>query len=82
MTSRAQAVKSVAVVADDPNSPAAEHGGRTGDAVLDVGGKAVVDTADVRKAVGEARTSGRRNVLMRVKTANGNIFVAIPVGKG
>jgi serine protease Do len=71
----------VAVVQVDPNGPAAERGIKTGDVILDVGGKAVANAADVRKALGEARTAGKSAVLMRVKTAEAVRFVALPVGK-
>jgi serine protease Do len=71
----------VAVVGVDPNGPAAERGIKTGDVILDVGGKAVANAADVRKALGEARTAGKSAVLMRVKTAQAVRFIALPVGK-
>ena len=73
--------KGVAVVGVDPDGPAAEHGFQTGDVILDVGGKAVANAADVRKAMTEARASGKHDVLMRVKTADGTRFVALPIGK-
>ena len=44
----------VAVIGVDPDGPAAEQGFQTGDIILDVGGKAVANAADVRKAIGEA----------------------------
>ena len=37
--------------------------------------------SDVRSAIREARSSGKHDVLMRVKAANGTRFVAVPVGK-
>jgi serine protease Do len=54
---------------------------KTGDVILDVGGKGVANAADVRKALSEARTAGKTAVLMRVKTAEAVRFVALPVGK-
>ena len=72
--------KGVAVVGVDPDGPAAEQGFKTGDVILDVGGKAVGDAGDVRKAMSQARSSGKHDVLMRVKTANGTRFVALPIG--
>ena len=73
--------KGVAVVAVDPDGPAAEQGFKTGDIILDVGGKVVANTGDVRKAVAEARTHGRSAILMRVKTADATRFIALPIGK-
>ena len=71
----------VAVVGVDPNGPAAERGIKTGDVILDVGGKAVANTAEVRKALSDARTAGKYTVLLRVKTAEATRFVALPIKK-
>lgn len=71
----------VAVVGVDPSGPAAEHGIKTGDVILDVGGKAVANTAEVRKALSDARTAGKNTVLLRVKTAEATRFVALPIKK-
>ncbi len=70
----------VAVVNVDPDGPGAAHGLQTGDVILDVAGKAVSNPHDVQNALRAARSSGRHDVLMRVKTANaGTHFVAVPV---
>jgi len=71
----------VLVTAVDPDGPAAEHGFRTGDLILDVGGKTVATPGDIRKALAEARTQGKRTVLMRVKSGEAMKFVALPVGR-
>jgi len=71
----------VAVVQVDPNGPAAERGIKTGDVILEVGGKAVANAADVRKALSDARTAGKNAVLMRVKTADAVRFIALPIAK-
>lgn len=71
----------VAVVGVDPNGPAAERGIKTGDVILDVAGKAVANTAEVRKALSDARTAGKNTVLLRVKTAEATSFVALPIKK-
>ncbi|MFY9754833.1 MAG: PDZ domain-containing protein, partial [Pseudolabrys sp.] len=73
--------RGVAVVGVDPNGPAAERGIKTGDVILDVGGKDVANAADVRKALSDARTAGKTAVLMRVKSADAVRFVALPVRK-
>ena len=72
----------VAVVGVEPGSPAADHGFKTGDVILQVGGKSVSSVKDVRSALDEAHAGGKHDVLMRVKTADGMHFVAVPVAKG
>jgi serine protease Do len=74
--------KGVAVVGVDPDGPAAERGFKSGDVILDVGGKAVTNASDVRKAMTQARSNGKHDVLMRVKTAQATRFIAVPVGRG
>ena len=71
----------LAVVGVDPNGPASERGIKTGDVILDVGGKAVANVADVRKALTDARSAGKSSILLRVKTAEATRFVAMPIGK-
>jgi serine protease Do len=74
--------KGVAVVGVDPDGAAAESGLQTGDIILDIGGKTVANVTDVRKVITEAHDSGKHDVLMRVKTAEGTTrFVALPIGK-
>ncbi len=73
--------KGVVVVGVNPDGPAAEHGFRAGDVILDVGGKAVGKASDVRNALKEAKDSGKHAVLMRVKTANNTRFIAVPLSK-
>ena len=60
--------KGVVVTAVDPDGPAAEQGIRSGDVILDVGGKAVANAQDVRNAMSEAKAQGKHDVLMRVKS--------------
>jgi serine protease Do len=66
----------------DPDSAAAEHGLKTGDVILNVGGKAVSSVGEVRQALTQARGSGKENVLMRVKSGDSTRFVALPLGQG
>jgi serine protease Do len=73
--------KGVVVTAVDPDGPAGQQGIQAGDVILDVGGKAVANADDVRRAVAEAKTHGKHQVLMRVKTANATMFVAVPFGQ-
>jgi serine protease Do len=71
----------VVVVAVDPDGPAADRGFKTGDVILDVAGKAVSAPADVRKALSEARSEGKRSVLLRVRSGDGTKFVALALGR-
>jgi serine protease Do len=71
----------VVVTGVDPGSPAAEQGFRTGDVILDVGGKQVSSPADVRKLLTDLRKDGKRTVLMRVKSGEAMKFIAVPLGR-
>jgi serine protease Do len=73
--------KGVVVTAVDPDGPAAERGFKTGDVILEVAGKPVSKPADVRTALNEARSGGKRTVLMRVKSGEATRFVALPLGR-
>jgi serine protease Do len=70
----------VVVTQVESSSPAADRGFKTGDVILDVGGSEVSSPADVRKALADAKTAGKRTVLMRVKSGQSTRFVALPVG--
>ncbi len=71
----------VAVVDMDPNGTAALKGIRDGDVILEVAGKAVSTPAEVKIGIEAAKTDGRKAVLMKVKSADGTRFVAMPVPK-
>jgi serine protease Do len=71
--------KGVVVTGVDPNGPAAEQGVQTGNVILDVSGKAVANSADVRKALVAAQEHSKHDVLMRMKTDHGTMFVAVPL---
>jgi len=72
--------KGVVVTNVDPDGPAAEHGFQSGDVILDVGGKSVSSVTELRKALVDAKSEGKHQVLMRVKTADNTHFVAMPIG--
>jgi serine protease Do len=72
----------VVVTQVDPDGPAAAQGFRTGDVILDVAGKRVTSADDVRKAFADARSGGKRTVLLRVKSGDNTRFLAVPLGRG
>jgi serine protease Do len=72
--------KGVVITAVDPDGPAAERGLKSGDVILDVAGKSVGNVAELRSALSEAKSGGKKDVLMRIKTAESTHFVAVPIG--
>ena len=79
----AGAGKDGVVVTDvERDGPAAERGFKEGDVILEVGGKAVNNVADIRDAISTARKESKNTVLMRVRSGEGTRFVAIPLGRG
>ncbi len=73
--------KGVAVVGVDPNGAGAQQGLANGDVILDVGGKPVATPQDVKSQIADAHDQGKKAVLMRVQTANGDRFVAFEFPK-
>ena len=72
----------VVVTEVDPNGLASDQGFKTGDVILDVGGKKVGNPGDVRDAIRDAQKGGKNTVLMRVKSGGeGTKFVALRLGK-
>lgn len=71
--------KGVVVTEVDPQGPAAQHGIQTGDVILNVGGKAVANVGDVRSELTQAKSSGKKSVLLQVKNAEATRFVAVPL---
>jgi serine protease Do len=70
------------VVTDvDPNGLASERGFKTGDIILDVGGKKVASPVDVRNAIADAQKDGKRTVMIRLKSGDATMFVAIPIAR-
>ena len=72
--------KGVVVTNVDPDGPAAEHGMQSGDVILSVGGKSVSDGSELRQALKQAKSDGKHDVLMRVKTSDNTHFIAMPIG--
>jgi serine protease Do len=71
----------VVVTGVEADSVAAEHGFKTGDVILEVGGRKVGSVGDVRNVIGNAQKEGKRTVLMRVKSNEGTRFVALRLGR-
>jgi serine protease Do len=71
----------VVVTQVDPSGVAADHGFKSGDVILEVAGKTVSSPADVRKLVADARSGGKRTLLMRVKSGDNARFIALPLGR-
>ncbi|KQT71347.1 serine peptidase [Methylobacterium sp. Leaf465] len=72
----------VAVMEVDPDGPAAAKGIEQGDIILDVAGSSVSQPSEVAERVRSAESSGRKAVLMRVKSAKGvTRFVAVALSK-
>ncbi|GAB1716601.1 MAG: Peptidase S1C, Do [Nitrobacter sp.] len=72
----------VVVIDVDPKSAAADRGFKEGDVILEVGGKSVSNSADVRAAIKAARADNKKSILMRVRTGGTARFVAVPIAKG
>ena len=73
--------KGVAIVGVDPNGTAAEQGLATGNVILDVSGKPVSSPEDVKSEIASAKSQGKKAVMMRIQTADGARFVAVPFPK-
>jgi len=72
----------VAVMDVDPDGPAAAKGIAQGDVILDVAGTSVSKPSEVQAQIRAAESSGRKAVLMRVKSARGQTrFIAVPLTK-
>jgi serine protease Do len=67
----------VVVTNVDPDGVASEQGFKTGDVILEVGGKKVASPAEVREVLSAIQKDGKRSVLMRVKSGEGTKFVAL-----
>jgi serine protease Do len=71
----------VVVTAVDPGGPAADRGFKTGDVILEAGGRKVSEPDELSKALDDARNDGKRSILVRVKSGGGTRFVALPVDR-
>jgi serine protease Do len=69
----------VVVMKVEPKSPAADHGLKKGDVILEVAGKSVSNPGDVREALDAARTDKKASVLMRLRSGDASHYVALPL---
>ncbi len=68
------------VISDiDPDGVAAQKGLQIGDVILEAGGRAVNQPADISAVLAEAKKDNRKAVLLRVKGSEGTRFVAITI---
>jgi serine protease Do len=65
----------------DPNGQAAERGLQRGDIILEVGNAAVADPAAVEKKLADAKASGLKAILLRIKSGEQTRFVALPLAQ-
>jgi serine protease Do len=72
--------KGVVVTAVEPDGPAANQGLQAGNVILEVGGKPVGNAGDIRKALSDAKSQGKHQILMRVKIGDATRFVALSLG--
>jgi serine protease Do len=73
--------KGVVIVNVDPNGAAASKGLVAGDVILEVAGRPVSNPDQVKSEIASAKQDGKKALLMRVQTANGDRFVAIAFPK-
>jgi serine protease Do len=72
--------KGVIITEIDPDGRAAEKGFAVGDIILDISGIPINTSADVHNAISRAQSSGKHDVLIRVKTRNDRfLFVSVPI---
>jgi serine protease Do len=69
----------VVVMGVDPNGAAATKGVQQGDVILEAGGKSVSAPAEVSQAAESAGDSGKKALLLRLRTQQGTRYVALPL---
>jgi serine protease Do len=62
----------------DPDGAAAEKGLKNGDVILEVAGKSVSRPAEVAAAIDAAKSDGKKSVLLRVKSGDGERYLTLP----
>jgi serine protease Do len=72
----------LAVLGVEANSKAAEIGFQEGDVILKAGSKDVSRPADFKAAMSEAKSAGKKNMLVLRKRGGAMSYVAVPVAIG
>jgi serine protease Do len=72
----------VAVTSVDPGGKGADLGFATGDVILKVGGKAINSSTELKTAMDDLKTSGKKSALFLVKRNDEQRFVLVPVSAG
>ena len=79
LTLRAAHGQEGVVVAEvDPDGAAADKGLKQGDVILEVAGKSVNRPAEVVAAIDTAKSDGKKSVLVRVKSNDGEHYLTLP----
>ena len=79
LTLRAARGQDGVVVADvDPDGAAADKGLKQGDVILEVAGKPVNRPSQVAEAISVAKSDGKKSVLVRVKSSDGERYLTLP----
>jgi serine protease Do len=79
LTLRAAHGQEGVVVADvDPDGAAADKGLKQGDVILEVAGKSVNRPSEVAQAIDAAKSDGKKSVLLRVKSGDGEHYLTLP----
>lgn len=72
----------VVITEVDPKGSASERGFKEGDVILEVAGKSVSSSGDVRDAIVAASNEKKNSVLIRLRSGGSSRFVAVPLAKG
>ncbi len=79
LTLRAAHGQDGVVIADvDPDGAAADKGLKEGDVILEVAGKPVNRPSEVAEAINAAKSDGKKSVLLRVKSGDGERYLTLP----
>ncbi|HEX9169936.1 MAG TPA: Do family serine endopeptidase [Roseiarcus sp.] len=62
----------------DPDGAAADKGLKQGDVILEVAGKSVSRPSEVAEAIDTAKSDGKKSVLLRVKSGDGERYLTLP----